>query len=200
MLGNIEAMRWATETLAGATRVDVDAICEIHRRLLQGTRHEHIGGVIRTTQNWIGGSSYNPCSAAFVPPPEKHVRALMEDLCDFINDDELPTVVHAGLVHAQFETIHPFHDGNGRVGRALIHLVLRRRGVVSRVLPPVSLILATWAQGVCRRTDGDALPGSGVLTRRPGGPGPLGRALRHGHQAGGRRRRRLRGAGPAAAS
>ena len=90
VLGNIDAMRWATETLAGETRVDVEAICEIHRRLLQGTRHEPIAGVIRTTQNWIGGSSYNPCSAAFVPPPERHVRALMEDLCDFVNGDEPP--------------------------------------------------------------------------------------------------------------
>jgi Fic family protein len=143
VLGNIEAMRWATDALSGATRVDVDAICEIHRRLLQGTRHEHIGGVIRTSQNWIGGSSYNPCSAAFVPPPEKHVPTLMEDLCDFINGDDLPAVVHAGLVHAQFETIHPFHDGNGRTGRALVHVVLRRRSVIHRAAPPISLVLAT---------------------------------------------------------
>jgi len=73
------------------------------------------------------------------------VPDLVADLCDFCNDDSLPAVAQAAIAHAQFETIHPFVDGNGRVGRALIHLVLRRRGVVSRILPPVSLILATWA-------------------------------------------------------
>jgi Fic family protein len=143
VLGNIGAMRWATETLAQAPRVTVDEICEIHRRLLEGTRPEHIAGRLRTEQNWIGGSSYNPCSAAFVPPPPGQVRRLMTDLCDFIDDDDLPAVVHAALVHAQFETIHPFADGNGRTGRALIHVVLRRRGLSQRCVPPISLVLAT---------------------------------------------------------
>jgi Fic family protein len=154
VLGNIEAMRWATETLAGATRVGVDDICEIHRRLLTGTRHEHIAGVIRDEQNWIGGSSYNPCSAAFVPPPPERVRGLLEDLCDFIDNDDLPAVVQAAIVHAQFETIHPFADGNGRAGRALIHVVLRRRGLTERAAPPISLVLATEAdQYVAGLTD-----------------------------------------------
>lgn len=145
VLGNIEAMRWATDTLARATKVDVDDVCEIHRRLLSGTQHEHIAGVIRTEQNWIGGSSYNPCSAEFVPPPADLVREFMTDLCEFMEDDDLPAVVQAALVHAQFETIHPFADGNGRTGRALIHVVLRRRGLVDRAAPPISLILATEA-------------------------------------------------------
>lgn len=145
VLGNIDAMRWATETLTAATRVDIHDICEIHRHLLAGTRHEHLAGVLRTEQNWIGGSSYNPCSAAFVPPPPDHVHRLMEDLCNFINSGDLPAVVHAALVHAQFETIHPFADGNGRTGRVLIHVVLRRRGLVERAAPPISLVLATEA-------------------------------------------------------
>ena len=145
VLGNIEAMRWATETLASAPRVDVDDICELHRRLFEGTPHERIAGVMRNKQNWIGGSNYNPCSAAFVPPPPKHVRNLVEDLCDFIDSDDLPAVVQAAFAHAQFETIHPFVDGNGRTGRALIHVVLRRRGLVERAEPPISLVLATEA-------------------------------------------------------
>jgi Fic family protein len=70
----------------------------------------------------------------------------MEDLVGFCNDDSLPAVAQAAIAHAQFETIHPFVDGNGRTGRALIHLILRRRGLALRVLPPVSLILATWAK------------------------------------------------------
>jgi Fic family protein len=69
----------------------------------------------------------------------------MNDLCEFCNTDDLPAVAQAAVAHAQFETIHPFVDGNGRTGRALIHLVLRRRGLTPRVLPPVSLVLATRA-------------------------------------------------------
>ena len=98
----------------GATRVEVADIREIHRRLLAGTGHQHLAGVIRDEQNWIGGSSYNPCSAAFVPPPPDRVHGLLEDLCDFIGSEDLPAVAQAALVHAQFETIHPFADGNGR--------------------------------------------------------------------------------------
>jgi Fic family protein len=113
---------------------------------LVGTRHERFGGRFRDEQNWIGGSSYNPCSAAFVPPPEDRVDELMADLCTFINDDALPAVAQAAVVHAQFETIHPFVDGNGRTGRALLHVVLRRRGLTPAAVPPISLILATRAQ------------------------------------------------------
>ncbi len=145
VLGNIEAMTWAVTTLASADAVTVGGLLEVHRRLLAGTRLEEQGGKIRSTQNWIGVSSYNPCSAAFVPPPPERVRPLLEDLCSFCNEDELPAVAQAGIAHAQFETIHPFADGNGRTGRALIHVILRRRGLAPRVLPPVSLVLATWA-------------------------------------------------------
>jgi Fic family protein len=146
VLGNIAAMRWATDELAQRPEVDVDAICEVHRRLLAGTPHEHLGGHIRTQQNWIGGSGFNPCSAVYVPPPPERVRALMTDLCAFVNGDDLPAVIQAAVAHAQFETIHPFADGNGRTGRALIHVVLKRRGLVDRAAPPISLILATEAR------------------------------------------------------
>jgi Fic family protein len=145
VLGNIEAMRWAVTSLAGAKAVTVDGILEVHRRLLEGTRLAAFGGQIREVQNWIGGSSYNPCSASFVPPPPDRVRPLLEDLCAFSNEDELPAVVQAAIAHAQFETIHPFADGNGRTGRALIHVLLRRR-LVAHVHPPISLVLATRAK------------------------------------------------------
>jgi Fic family protein len=71
---------------------------------------------------------------------------LIADLCEFCNADDLPAVAQSAIAHAQFETIHPFVDGNGRTGRALIHMVLRRRGIAERVLPPVSLVLATLAR------------------------------------------------------
>ena len=121
-------------------------LLEVHRRLLARTRLEEQGGRLREQQNWIGGSPYNPCSAAFVPPPPELVGYLMDDLIAFSNDDTLPAVAQAAIAHAQFETIHPFVDGNGRTGRALVHLILRRRGLAPRVLPPVSLVLATWSQ------------------------------------------------------
>jgi Fic family protein len=142
VLGNVETMSWAVTTLADAAAVTVAGVLEIHRRLLRGTRIEAQAGQIRTTQNWIGGSTYNPCSAAFVPPPPEDVPRLLDDLCAFCTADELPTIVQAAIAHAQFETIHPFSGGNGRTGRAPIHVTLRRRGLATRVLPPVSLVLA----------------------------------------------------------
>jgi Fic family protein len=118
----------------------------MHRLLLSGTRLMNHGGTLRDSQNWIGGSDYNPCNAAFVPPPADEVRPLLEDLCAFCNSDDLPAVAQAAIAHAQFETIHPFTDGNGRTGRALIHVIFRRRRLAPRVLPPVSLVLATWSR------------------------------------------------------
>ena len=124
----------------------VAGLLEVHKRLFAGTRLASDGGRLRETQNWIGGSDRNPCSAAFVPPPPEDVPSLLEDLCAFCNSDDLPPVAQAAIAHAQFETIHPFSDGNGRTGRVLIHVVLRRRGLATRVLLPVSLVLATWAK------------------------------------------------------
>jgi Fic family protein len=144
VLGNIDAMNFAVEQLTGT--VTLDGILEMHRRLLATSDLEPHAGRLRDQQNWIGGSSYNPCSAAFVPPPEEHVRDLMVDLCAFVNDDSLPPIAQAAIAHAQFETIHPFVDGNGRTGRALVHVVLRHRGLAARAVPPISLILATRAQ------------------------------------------------------
>jgi Fic family protein len=146
VLGNIDAMTWAVESLSAADTVTVDGLLEVHERLLSRTRLREHAGQIRSVQNWIGGSSFNPCSAAFVPPPPEQVEGLLADLCAFVNDDELPAVAQAAIAHSQFETIHPFVDGNGRTGRALIHVVLRRRGVAPRILPPISLVLATWSR------------------------------------------------------
>ena len=146
VLANIEAMRFALDGFGSGGQIALERLLEVHRRLLRGTWLQEHAGVVRTEQNWIGGSGHNPCSAAFVPPPPERVLALLEDLCAFCNEDSLPAVAQAAIAHAQFETIHPFVDGNGRTGRALIHMVLRRRGLATRVLVPVSLVLATWAQ------------------------------------------------------
>jgi Fic family protein len=145
VLGNIDAMASAIRSISPGEPITVDLLLAFHRRLLTGTQLDRHAGSIRAEQNWIGGSSYNPCSAAFVPPPPEYVPELLDDLCRFCNTEDVPAVAQAATAHAQFETIHPFVDGNGRTGRALIHLVLRRRGLAIRVLPPVSLVLATWA-------------------------------------------------------
>jgi len=142
ILDNIAAMETAITEAATAQHFGVREICAIHRRLMQHDTTRALAGTFRSQQNWIGGNDYTPCGADFVPPPVDELPALLDDLCAAINDDVLPPVVQAALVHAQFETIHPFDDGNGRTGRALIHVVLRRRGVAPDYVPPISIVLA----------------------------------------------------------
>jgi Fic family protein len=146
VLGNIAAMNAALQAVGPGDEITLDMLLAFHSRLMADAPGESGAGTLRTKQNWIGGSDYNPCTAAFVPPPPEYVPELMADLCSFCNEDGLPAVSQAALAHAQFETIHPFADGNGRTGRGLIQLVLRRRGLASRIVPPVSLVLATWAK------------------------------------------------------
>lgn len=142
VLANIDAMVLAVDKAALVERFDVSQISAIHHRLMERSENKRIAGRVRTQQNWIGGNDHNPCGADFVPPPPEAVEGLLADLCEAINDDRLPPIVQAAMVHAQFETIHPFDDGNGRTGRALIHVVLRRREVAPRYLPPISVVLA----------------------------------------------------------
>lgn len=143
ILDNIAAMELAVADAAAAERFGVSDIIAIHQRLMATAPNATIAGRIRTQQNWIGGNDYNPCGADFVPPPPDDVPRLLDDLCAAVNDDLLPPLVQAALVHAQFETIHPFDDGNGRAGRALIHVVLRRRGIAPSYVPPISVVLST---------------------------------------------------------
>ena len=145
VLGNIAAMESAFELAIQAERISLADLQEIHRVLMDRSPRPELGGVIRERQNWIGGSSYNPCSAVFVPPPPDQVVGLVQDLIEYVNGDEHSPLVHATIAHAQFETIHPFADGNGRTGRALIHVILRRRGLSPTFVPPISLVLATWS-------------------------------------------------------
>jgi Fic family protein len=146
VLANIDAMTFAIREVTSDSDITLELLLETHRRLLAPARISEHSGHLRTRQNWIGGSDYNPLSAVFVPPPPDLVPDLVNDLISFCNDDALPTIAQAAIAHAQFETIHPFADGNGRVGRVLIHLIFRRRGLTSVVSPPVSLILATRAR------------------------------------------------------
>jgi Fic family protein len=142
VLANIRALERAVEFGRSASAITTSDLIELHRILFEGTRDEHIGGQLRAEQNWIGGHASTPRNAEFIPPPHELVPSLLDDLCVFTNRDNIPAVLQAAIAHAQFETIHPFHDGNGRVGRTLIQIILRRRGLAPRYLPPVSLALA----------------------------------------------------------
>jgi Fic family protein len=140
IVGNIRAMRQAIEIAAGPDPIDPDGLLKIHRTLLRFGADEPIAGRWRDRQGWIGGMY--PESAAYVPPPPEEVADLVEDLCRFLLREDMPALFQAAIAHAQFETIHPFVDGNGRVGRCLIHAVLRRRKLTPHYVPPLSLILA----------------------------------------------------------
>lgn len=142
ILGNIHAMDSA---ISETEHLDVERIREVHRQLMASSATPGIAGEVRDQQNWIGGSSYHPCRAAYVPPPPEDVPALLADLTEFARGDEHAPIVQAAIAHAQFENIHPFADGNGRTGRALIHIILRRRGLSPTFVPPISLVLATWS-------------------------------------------------------
>lgn len=141
VLGNVDAMRHAVELGARPGRLDVDDILDIHRTLLRYTDDHAIAGTIRDQQNWIGGNDFSPLGATFVPPPPELVPALLRDLCAFVARDDLAPVAQAAIAHAQFENIHPFVDGNGRTGRALIYAILRRRRAIGAYIPPISLVL-----------------------------------------------------------
>ena len=142
VLANMDAMQAAIDAASATRPFTIEDILAIHRRLMANAPNHRIAGIVRTGQNWIGGNDYNPCGADFVPPPPEYVGPLMVDLTDAVNRDDLPPIVQAALVHAQFETIHPFDDGNGRTGRALVQVVLRRRRIAPDYVPPISVILA----------------------------------------------------------
>lgn len=170
VLGNINAMITAIEKAVSSNRITVDTICDIHRNLVAGTSLESYGGIVRTEQNWVGGNPYNPISAEYVPPRPDRVKELLEDLASFCNEERFSPIAQAALIHAQFETIHPFVDGNGRTGRALIHMVLRRRGLAERVVPPISLVLATYKKDYINflsgyRCEGDFVDSEAALGR-----------------------------------
>jgi Fic family protein len=110
-------------------------IREIHARLLEGVRGGHRApGEFRKNQNFIGPPGCTLATATFVPPPVPDMHQALDNLEKFLHDTSLPILVHCGLAHAQFETIHPFMDGKGRVGRLLITLLLCQRGVLRRPL------------------------------------------------------------------
>ncbi|MBS4751340.1 Fic family protein [Nocardioides sp. zg-ZUI104] len=125
-------------------KVSAEAMLRAHHDLFRTNPDEaHRAGRFRTTQNWVGGSDYSPRDALHVPPPPETVPGYLDDLFAFCNRDDLPPVVQAAIAHAQFESIHPFIDGNGRIGRTLIHAILRRRRSTRHLTVPIASALVT---------------------------------------------------------
>lgn len=113
---------------------------EIHKILLSGTRgKDKLPGEFRQSQNWIGGT--RPGNAIFVPPPPEYMKEALDDLEKFFYRDDIPTLIKAAIAHFQFETIHPFLDGNGRLGRLLITLILSNEGILENPILYLSLYL-----------------------------------------------------------
>lgn len=142
---NVAANVAAMEKLIGAAQrgpLNLDDLLSAHRALLADSRFEHdYAGKLRPMQNWIGGSDHSPRGAIDIPPDPRRVPSLMSDLMSFASRHDLPVVAQAGITHAQFEVIHPFTDGNGRIGRALIHATMRRRKLTSRAIVPTATVL-----------------------------------------------------------
>ncbi|WP_449279236.1 Fic family protein [Leucobacter sp. GX0328] len=137
VLRNLRAMEYAIDVVAQKWNLELEDLVELQRTIAPD-----LAPGFRDQQNWIGGG-YSPLTASFVPPPEDQVIPLLEDLLVYVNESEHPPLLKAAIAHAQFETIHPFVDGNGRTGRALIHTILKRDGITDRAVLPISTVFST---------------------------------------------------------
>lgn len=160
VVANVRAMESA---LALADRLDAEAILDMHRALLSGQRHwEEHAGRWRDQLVWIGTSAISPRGASHVAPQPALVAPAMDDLVRFVRRDDLPVLFQAATAHAQFETVHPFVDGNGRTGRAMVHSILRAKGILTATTAPVSAGLLTQTEqyfaALTAYRDGDARP------------------------------------------
>lgn len=134
VVANVRAL---TAAIALSDQLSENSIILMHDALLRATAPEYVGHW-RSEQVWIGGGNLSPHAASFVPPHHSRVPDLMADLVTFAERTDVPVLIQAAIAHAQFETIHPFPDGNGRTGRALIQSMLRHGGLTRNVTVPVS--------------------------------------------------------------
>lgn len=136
IVGNVHQM----EAAKRLTVTDKKDILRIHNILLEGSA-PRIAGVLRNEPVWIGGSDLYPLDADYIAPHHRHLPELIEDFVAFSHRTDIPALAHAAVAHAQFENIHPFADGNGRTGRALVHVLLRQRALTEHTSLPISASL-----------------------------------------------------------
>ena len=142
MVAATKALTIMVDIVGQTHRIDLETVTQAHAALMADEPSERdYAGRLRNMQNWIGGSDHSPRGALYIPPPPDTVTNYVDDLLEFCNRDDLPALVQAGIAHAQFESIHPFTDGNGRIGRALINSILRRRGITTKVVVPLASAL-----------------------------------------------------------
>ncbi|MFB7876425.1 Fic family protein [Nocardia sp. NPDC056064] len=158
IVGNVRAMRTA---LSLDSAIDEHLLLQMHAALMVHDRES--AGRWRSQQVWIGGDDVGPHGAVFVAPHHDRVPGSIDDLLAFIRRDDIPALAHTALAHAQFETIHPFTDGNGRTGRALMHAMLRSKGVTEQATVPI-------AAGLLSRVD-DYF--AALTAYRDGDPAPI---------------------------
>ncbi len=138
----VNSIQVMSEVIASASDgVSPERVDKWHRRLFQGDVVAFQPGAVRVRQNWIGARSDTPVGADFVPAPPELVADRMADLSEFLNRVDVSPIAQSAVAHDHFETIHPYPDGNGRVGRALIYRSWAYRGLVGSVTPPVSKVL-----------------------------------------------------------
>ncbi len=158
IVANVNAM---TRALQVSSELDANSILEMHR-VLMVAHMPAAAGKWRSEQVWIGGSSRSPHGAAYIAPVHERVPGAIDDLVAFIGRDDLPVLAQSAVAHAQFESIHPFPDGNGRTGRALLHAEIRNGGLARHAIVPVSAGLLTdtdrYFQALTAYRDGDVEP------------------------------------------
>lgn len=155
VVANVRTMEAA---LRLAARLDLDAVLAMHAELLTGAED---AGRLRQQLVWVGRSGLSPLGAAHIAPEPGDVPAALQDLLAFIARDDLPILLHAAIAHAQFETIHPFTDGNGRTGRALVHAMLSGKGLLTTTAPVSAGLLTdlpAYTEALTAFRTGDARP------------------------------------------
>lgn len=148
MVASTKALDALIRSVQGGVAIQLSTIYRAHGILMADEHSESVhAGRPREMQNWIEGSNHSPRGASYVPPPARMVDAYMDDVLAFANRTDIGVLVQAAIAHAQFESIHPFTDGNGRIGRALINTILRKRGTTRRIVVPLASAI------VARRQD-----------------------------------------------
>lgn len=163
MVASTRALDKLIRSVQGGEPIALSSINEAHAVLMADDPYERAyAGKVRDMQNWIEGSDHSPRGAVYVPPPPRAVNDYLDDLLRFSNRFDIGVLTQAAIAHAQFESIHPFTDGNGRIGRALINTILRKRGTTRRVVVPLASAIVARRQvyfdALSAYREGDAGP------------------------------------------